>query len=135
MRPARRYSLHSSPSSSSCRRASAPCSCFAMSLAGLPPKPQHSSADRRPPSTARFSARVRRLPNAIQTVGHPLRSPPDEAQGRLIRRYMQAWEGFDLDGFVELLKEDAIYTMPPLRQWYAGRDAIRDFHRIGVEVL
>jgi len=39
-------------------------------------------------------------------------------------------EGLDLDGFVELLKEDATYTMPPLRQLYAGRDAIRAFHRI-----
>jgi RNA polymerase sigma-70 factor (ECF subfamily) len=59
----------------------------------------------------------------------PATPPPDEAQERLISRYMQAWEGFDLDGFVELLKEDATYTMPPLRQWYAGRDAIRAFHR------
>jgi RNA polymerase sigma-70 factor (ECF subfamily) len=59
----------------------------------------------------------------------PATPPPDEAQERLIRRYMQAWEGLDLDGFVELLKEDATYTMPPLRQWYAGRDAIRAFYR------
>jgi RNA polymerase sigma-70 factor, ECF subfamily len=58
----------------------------------------------------------------------PATPPPDEAQERLVRRYAQAWEDFDLDGFVALLKEDAIYTMPPLRQWYAGRDAIRAFH-------
>jgi RNA polymerase sigma-70 factor (ECF subfamily) len=59
----------------------------------------------------------------------PAAPPPDAAQQRLIRRYIQTWEGLDLDGFVALLKEDATYTMPPLRQWYAGRDAIRDFHR------
>src|SRR5207244_4009114 len=45
----------------------------------------------------------------------PATPPPDEAQERLIRRYMQTWEGLDLDGFVELLREDAIFAMPPLR--------------------
>ncbi|RUW82569.1 RNA polymerase subunit sigma-70, partial [Mesorhizobium sp. M8A.F.Ca.ET.023.01.1.1] len=44
--------------------------------------------------------------------------------------YIEAWEGLDLDRFIELLKEDATLAMPPLRQWYAGRDAIRAFHRI-----
>jgi RNA polymerase sigma-70 factor, ECF subfamily len=55
-------------------------------------------------------------------------APPDEAQQRLLSRYVQAWEGLDLDGFVALLKDDATYTMPPLRQWFAGRDAIRAFY-------
>jgi hypothetical protein len=33
----------------------------------------------------------------------------------------------DLENFVALLQEDATYTMPPLPQWYAGREAIRTF--------
>jgi RNA polymerase sigma-70 factor (ECF subfamily) len=40
---------------------------------------------------------------------------------------LRAWEDHDLDGFVALLKEDATLTMPPWRQWYAGRYAIREF--------
>jgi len=28
---------------------------------------------------------------------------------------------------VSLLKEEATYSMPPWRQWYAGRDSIRNF--------
>ena len=32
-----------------------------------------------------------------------------------------------MDSFVALLKEDATYTMPPLPQWYAGRETIRTF--------
>jgi RNA polymerase sigma-70 factor, ECF subfamily len=60
--------------------------------------------------------------------GRPARAPrPDAAQQKLLDRYLRAWEGLDLDGFVSLLKEDATYTMPPLPQWYAGRDAIRTF--------
>ena len=33
----------------------------------------------------------------------------------------------DLDGFVALLREDAVWSMPPWRQWYAGRTTIREF--------
>ena len=36
----------------------------------------------------------------------------------------------DMDGFVQLLKEEATLTMPPLSQWYKGRDAIRTFHEM-----
>jgi RNA polymerase sigma-70 factor (ECF subfamily) len=57
----------------------------------------------------------------------PMASGPDPAQQKLLGRYLQAWEGHDLDGFVAVLKEDATYTMPPWPQWYAGREAIRSF--------
>lgn len=50
-----------------------------------------------------------------------------EAEEELLRRYLQAWETLDLDGFISVLQEDAVYTMPPIRQWYAGRTAIRAF--------
>jgi RNA polymerase sigma-70 factor (ECF subfamily) len=57
----------------------------------------------------------------------PVELPPNPAQQELLGRYLQAWEELDLDSFVSLLKEDATYTMPPLPQWYAGREAIRTF--------
>jgi RNA polymerase sigma-70 factor (ECF subfamily) len=57
----------------------------------------------------------------------PAPSRPNPAQQKLLGRYLKAWEGHDLDGFVALLKEDATYTMPPWLQWYAGRAAIRTF--------
>ena len=57
----------------------------------------------------------------------PVAPRSDPAQQKLLGRYLQAWEGHDLDGFVTLLKEDATYTMPPWLQWYAGREAIRSF--------
>lgn len=52
---------------------------------------------------------------------------PDHAQRALLERYVRAWERFDLDGFVSLLKEDATYAMPPWGEWYQGRDSIRTF--------
>jgi RNA polymerase sigma-70 factor (ECF subfamily) len=53
--------------------------------------------------------------------------PPDDRQRALLERYVRAWEGADLDSFVALLKEDAVLSMPPWRQWYLGREAIRGF--------
>jgi RNA polymerase sigma-70 factor (ECF subfamily) len=54
-------------------------------------------------------------------------SRPNPAQQELLGRYVRAWEGHDLDGFVALLKEDAALTMPPWLEWYAGREAIGSF--------
>ena len=85
------------------------------------------SADRSPRSTARCSGRARRSPNAIRMAGRRRAPQPNPAQQELLDRYARAWEGHDLDGFVALLKEDATFTMPPWRQWYAGRDAIGAF--------
>jgi RNA polymerase sigma-70 factor (ECF subfamily) len=57
---------------------------------------------------------------------HPL---PNELQRALLDRYVRAWEHKDLDGFVELLREDAVYRMPPWPRWYQGREAIREFFK------
>lgn len=60
--------------------------------------------------------------------GRPPQAPHADAQQQeLLARYLRAWEGHDLDGFVALLKEDATFTMPPWSQWYQGRAAIRAF--------
>jgi RNA polymerase sigma-70 factor, ECF subfamily len=52
---------------------------------------------------------------------------PDPGQQKLLDRYLKAWEGHDLDGFVALLKEDAAFTMPPWLLWFVGREAIGSF--------
>jgi RNA polymerase sigma-70 factor (ECF subfamily) len=57
----------------------------------------------------------------------PVVPRPNPAQQKLLGRYLKAWEGHDVDGFVALLKEDATFTMPPWLQWYAGREAIGSF--------
>ncbi|HET9001402.1 MAG TPA: sigma-70 family RNA polymerase sigma factor [bacterium] len=52
---------------------------------------------------------------------------PDDRQRALLERYVRTWENADLDGFVALLREDAVFRMPPRREWYRGRGAIRVF--------
>lgn len=51
----------------------------------------------------------------------------DARDRELLERYVQAWESADLERFVALLKEDAVYAMPPWREWYRGRRSIADF--------
>ncbi len=57
----------------------------------------------------------------------PLESRTTAAQQELLRRYLQAWEGHDVDGFVAVLKEDATAVMPPWLQWFVGRENIGTF--------
>jgi RNA polymerase sigma-70 factor, ECF subfamily len=68
---------------------------------------------------------------AAQRPGEGRRLEPmaDEQQRLLLDRYVQAWERTDVEGFVELLRSDATYSMPPWRQWYSGRDMIERFFR------
>lgn len=61
-------------------------------------------------------------------AGRPSAQPaPDGRQRTLLERYVRAWEDADLDGFVALLREDAVLSMPPWQEWYLGREAIRAF--------
>jgi RNA polymerase sigma-70 factor (ECF subfamily) len=53
--------------------------------------------------------------------------PPDDRQRVLLMRYVRAWESSDIDAFVALLREDAVWTMPPWREWFVGRPTIRAF--------
>ncbi len=50
--------------------------------------------------------------------------PLDGEQQRLLARYLEAFEAYDVDRLVQLLHEDAIQTMPPYEMWLQGRDQI-----------
>lgn len=61
-------------------------------------------------------------------------APMDDAQQQtLLDRYVSAWERLDVSAFVALLREDALFSMPPLTEQYRGREAIRDFLPIGFQ--
>jgi len=51
-------------------------------------------------------------------------SGPTDEERELLRRYVDAHERADVEALAELLREDALLTMPPHPTWYLGRDAI-----------
>ena len=68
-----------------------------------------------------------RLPSHSQQ--QTLRLLGDEQLGKLVERFVDAWEHNDIDGVVSLLADDARMVMPPLPSWYRGRAQIADFLR------
>jgi RNA polymerase sigma-70 factor (ECF subfamily) len=51
--------------------------------------------------------------------------PADDAHtADLLQRYLAAFESYDVPGIVAVLKEDAVWEMPPYTGWYVGAAAI-----------
>jgi RNA polymerase sigma-70 factor, ECF subfamily len=48
----------------------------------------------------------------------------DGADEELLSRYVAAFEAYDIDALVPLIKEDAIQSMPPFDMWLEGRSDI-----------
>jgi RNA polymerase sigma-70 factor, ECF subfamily len=51
-------------------------------------------------------------------------SPAETADPELLRRYVEAFESYDMDALTSLIQEDATQSMPPFDLWLAGRDDI-----------
>ena len=66
-----------------------------------------------------------RLPERSQQ--ETLRSLDDDDVRELVERYIDAWDRGDVDAVVAMLAEEATFSMPPLAQWFRGREVIRDF--------
>jgi RNA polymerase sigma-70 factor, ECF subfamily len=56
-------------------------------------------------------------------ASEPLK-PLDEEQQDLLRRYVAAFEAYDMDAITALLHEDAKQSMPPYEMWLLGREDI-----------
>ena len=48
----------------------------------------------------------------------------DEAQQQLLDKYVDAFWRKDINGIVALLKQDAVWEMPPFTGWYLGAETI-----------
>jgi RNA polymerase sigma-70 factor (ECF subfamily) len=66
-----------------------------------------------------------RLPEQSQQA--TLRTLGDERLQEVVESYMDAMSRGDVDAVVDMLAEDAAWTMPPLAAWFRGREALIDF--------
>lgn len=56
--------------------------------------------------------------------GEPLDSTLDAAHTALLARYVDAFERYDIDELVSLLRDDAVLSMPPYDMWLQGASAL-----------
>jgi RNA polymerase sigma-70 factor (TIGR02960 family) len=71
--------------------------------------------------------RARAVVSDVPSQQQTLRALGEAGERDLVRRYVAAWEARDVDAIVAMLAADAKYSMPPLPEWFTGRDAIRTF--------
>jgi RNA polymerase sigma-70 factor (ECF subfamily) len=64
----------------------------------------------------------KRLPEQSQQTA--LRSLGDAEVRKIVDGYMEAWESADVSAIAAMLADDATLVMPPLLEWYAGRDDV-----------
>jgi RNA polymerase sigma-70 factor, ECF subfamily len=68
---------------------------------------------------------ARRCPDPSQQA--TLRAVGDAHVNELVTRYMDALERADMQGMLDLLVEDASWSMPPEPEWFRGHAAITEF--------
>lgn len=82
--------------------------------------------DTTPGAVASGLKRARGALSARHWARHPA-LPNSVAERRVVDAFVTAFERCDVPAMVELLTDDAIFSMPPLPQEYQGRDAIAEF--------
>ena len=71
-----------------------------------------------------------RLPEKTQQA--ELAAIGTKGQRELVDAFMRAWERADVAALVELLAEDARFTMPPLPAWFHGQEDIGRFFAVRI---
>jgi RNA polymerase sigma-70 factor (ECF subfamily) len=80
-------------------------------------------------SVAAVNSALQRARATLRTVSAETTTTQslDEPDAALLQRYVEAFEAYDMDRLISLLREDAIQSMPPFAMWIKGADDICKF--------
>ena len=76
-------------------------------------------------SIAAVNSALQRARATLATRGVTMPSAASEEHAATVERYVEAFQRYDVDGLVALLRDDATLSMPPYTLWLQGHDAIR----------
>ena len=76
-------------------------------------------------SVAAVNSALQRARTTLATRDVGNLEPLSESQERLLERYVDAFERYDVDALASLLHEDATFSMPPYALWLRGPEAVR----------
>jgi RNA polymerase sigma-70 factor (ECF subfamily) len=75
-------------------------------------------------SAASINSALQRARATLATRDMGEQAPLSEAQTKLVARYVDAFERYDVDELTSLLREDATLSMPPFTLWLQGHESI-----------
>jgi RNA polymerase sigma-70 factor, ECF subfamily len=80
-------------------------------------------------SVASVNSALQRARATLDEAGPDPAGPPsvDAEQQELLERYVDAFERYDVDALVSLLREDAMFSMPPWAFWIQGPEQVHDW--------
>jgi RNA polymerase sigma-70 factor (ECF subfamily) len=64
---------------------------------------------------------------ASRNISEP--APMSKTQEKLVERYVDAFQRYDVDELASLLHEEATFSMPPFELWLRGPEAVRGWLR------
>jgi RNA polymerase sigma-70 factor (ECF subfamily) len=74
-------------------------------------------------STASVNSALQRARSTLESAASATPTTPlSDEQERLLARFVDAFERYDMDALAQLLHADVIQTMPPYAMWLQGRD-------------
>jgi RNA polymerase sigma-70 factor (ECF subfamily) len=78
-------------------------------------------------SVASVNSALQRARATLATADVSVPGELDADDRALLERYVAAFEAYDLDRLTDLLREDAVMSMPPYALWLRGRDDVFTF--------
>jgi RNA polymerase sigma-70 factor (ECF subfamily) len=71
-------------------------------------------------SVPAVNSALQRARDTIESAPRVAEPSPDDQTRSLLHRYLTAWEQADVGALVQVLRDDAVLTMPPLPGWFQG---------------